>query len=86
MLRAALVDKTKFITIGVNKYRNSDYFLSKQFFNNPNDNHNYDKYNYNLQCYQTKCQQYVKYQKVRFEYPTHKTYQKGYCCYADYIW
>ena len=45
MLRAALVGKTKFITIGVNKYRNSDYFLSKQFFNNPNDNHNYDQGN-----------------------------------------
>ena len=29
MLRAALVDKTKFITIGVNKYRNSDYFYPK---------------------------------------------------------
>ena len=45
MLRAALVDKTKFITIGVNKYRNSDYFLSKQFFDDPNDNHNYDQGN-----------------------------------------
>lgn len=45
MLRAALVDKTKFITIGVNKYRNSDYFLSKQFFNDPNDNYDYDQGN-----------------------------------------
>ena len=45
MLRAALVGKTKFITIGVNKYRNSDYFLSKQFFDDPNDNYDYDQGN-----------------------------------------
>ena len=45
MLHAALVGKTKFITIGVNKYRNSDYFLSKQFFDDPNDNYDYDQGN-----------------------------------------
>ena len=48
MLRAALVGKTKSITIGVNRYRNYDYFLSKQFFDDPNDNHNYDQRNYDI--------------------------------------
>ena len=45
MQRVALVGKTKFITIGGNKYRNSDYFLSKQFFDDPNDNYDYDQGN-----------------------------------------
>ena len=45
MLRAALVGKTKSITIGVNRYRNYDYFLSKQFFDDPNDNYEDDQGN-----------------------------------------